>query len=178
MDMIGKVRRMHRRDKKSVREIARLTGLSRNTVAKWLEAPLFGWGEAFQFDWSEEGLVVGGIYRRLHPPARPHAAAPRRRAAPASAAHARTSSPARAAARRWPAPTHRPSVPKPDTPPPAPGSAASVLVPSSPPFVRRLNTTKGRSYTITAKDGLTKRLRCRYAAGARCRWPVPAGECR
>jgi len=22
-------------------------------------------GEAFQFDWSEEGLVVGGIYRRL-----------------------------------------------------------------------------------------------------------------
>jgi transposase len=148
MDMIGKVRRMHRRDKKSVREIARLTGLSRNTVAKWLEAPLegppqyrrgpqpskltafhealeqalkadshrprherrtaralysevkacgyeggytrvtdfvrawrqgagqavaakafvplaFEWGEAFQFDWSEEGLVVGGIYRRL-----------------------------------------------------------------------------------------------------------------
>ena len=148
MDMIGKVRRMHRRDNKSVREIARLTGLSRNTVAKWLEAPLegqpqyrrgpqpskltafhealkqalkadshrprherrtaralyaeakaggyeggytrvtdfvrawrggkgqglltkafvplaFEWGEAFQFDWSEEGLVVGGIYRRL-----------------------------------------------------------------------------------------------------------------
>ena len=42
MDMIGKVRRMHRRDNKSVREIARLTGLSRNTVAKWLEAPLEG----------------------------------------------------------------------------------------------------------------------------------------
>ena len=35
MEMIGKVRRMHRRDKKSVREIARTTGLSRNTVAKW-----------------------------------------------------------------------------------------------------------------------------------------------
>ena len=148
MDMIGKVRRMHRRDNKSVREIARLTGLSRNTVAKWLEAPLegqpkyrreaqpskltafhealeqalkadshrprrerrtaralyaevkaggyeggytrltdfvrawrggqgqglltkafvplaFEWGEAFQFDWSEECLVVGGVYRRL-----------------------------------------------------------------------------------------------------------------
>ena len=42
MDMIGKVRRMHRRDNKSVREIARLTGLSRNTVAKWLEAPREG----------------------------------------------------------------------------------------------------------------------------------------
>jgi len=25
----------------------------------------FEWGEAFQFDWSEEGLVVGGIYYRL-----------------------------------------------------------------------------------------------------------------
>ena len=25
----------------------------------------FGLGEAFQFDWSEEGLVVGGIYYRL-----------------------------------------------------------------------------------------------------------------
>ena len=25
----------------------------------------FEWGEAFQFDWSEEALVVGGIYRRL-----------------------------------------------------------------------------------------------------------------
>ena len=22
-------------------------------------------GEAFQFDWSEEGLLVGGIYRRM-----------------------------------------------------------------------------------------------------------------
>ncbi len=25
----------------------------------------FELGEAFQFDWSEEGLVIGGIYRRL-----------------------------------------------------------------------------------------------------------------
>ena len=148
MEMIGKVRRMHRRDKKSVREIARTTGLSRNTVAKWLEAPVeerpqyrrtamptkltpfheaieralttdarrakrerrtarallaelkaggyeggysrlndfirswragagqaqharafvpltFELGEAFQFDWSEEGLVIAGVYRRL-----------------------------------------------------------------------------------------------------------------
>lgn len=37
--MIGKVRRMHRRHKKSVREIARMSALSRNTVAKWLTAP-------------------------------------------------------------------------------------------------------------------------------------------
>src|SRR5437016_800706 len=25
----------------------------------------FALGEAFQFDWSEEGLVIGGIYRRM-----------------------------------------------------------------------------------------------------------------
>jgi transposase len=148
MAMIGKVRRMHFRQGKSVREIVRLTSLSRNTVRKWLKAPLEGepryrrserpgklsafhealqlalkadahrprherrsaralhaqiraegydgsysrvtdfvraWrlgqgqsvssnafvplafelGEAYQFDWSEEGLVVGGIYYRL-----------------------------------------------------------------------------------------------------------------
>jgi transposase len=147
MDMIGRIRRLHRRGKKSGREIARQTGLSRNTVAKWLRGEIDGppkyrreaqfnkltafhealkqalkadarrprrerrtakalyalikaegygggytrvtdfvraWrlgegrgvavnafvplafelGEAFQFDWSEEGLVVGGIYYR------------------------------------------------------------------------------------------------------------------
>ena len=148
MAMIGKVRRMYFREKKSVREIVRLTSLSRNTVRKWLKAPVleepkyrrseapgkltahhetlklalkadahrprherrtaralyeqircegyagcysrvtdfvrawrqgegqsisakafvpltFELGEAFQFDWSEEGLVVGGIYYRM-----------------------------------------------------------------------------------------------------------------
>ena len=148
MDMIGKIRRLHARDKLSEREIARRTGLSRNTVSKWLRAPVkeapkyrrdprpnklspfeealkraltadarrpkherrtaralhaeikaagydggysavtdfvrawrqgegqavnvtafvpltFELGEAFQFDWSEEGLVVGGIYYRM-----------------------------------------------------------------------------------------------------------------
>jgi len=148
MAMIGKVKRMFFREKKSVREIVRLTSLSRNTVRKWVKAavldepryrrsgapgkltpfheslkqalkieahrprherrtaralhaqikiegygggysrvtdfvrawrqgegqsisttafvPLaFELGEAFQFDWSEEGLVVGGIYYRM-----------------------------------------------------------------------------------------------------------------
>jgi transposase len=148
MAMIGKVLRMHHRDKKSVREIAKATSLSRNTVRKYLRrgsaeppkyrrpaiptklapyieqvkqalaadahrpkkerrsvralheelkacgyaggytrltdfvrewrtqqgsvsagrayVPLaFALGEAFQFDWSEEGLVIGGIYRKL-----------------------------------------------------------------------------------------------------------------
>ena len=147
MELLGKIRRMHVRDKLSERAIAKRTGLSRNTVHKWLEAPeevavpkyvrvgkfgklaaftaeleqalkadaqrskqdqrtakalfvqikasgyqggysrvtdfirewrasegkkphafvplKFDLGEAFQFDWSEEGLVVGGIYRRM-----------------------------------------------------------------------------------------------------------------
>jgi transposase len=148
MDMIGKVRRMHYRDRFSYSDIARRTGLPRNTVRKWLKAPVkvepkyrrgkrptkltahhealtlalkadahrpkherrtakalyaeikaagyeggysrvtdfirawragvgqsvasaafvplaFELGEAFQFDWSEEALVVGGIYYRL-----------------------------------------------------------------------------------------------------------------
>ena len=147
MEMLGKVRRMYLRDKMSLHEIARRTGLSRNTVRKWLRGPeavvppkysrskkpgklsafhvtleqslkadshrpkqnrrtakdlfaqikedgytggysqmtafirdwrdgegkkphafvplKFELGEAFQFDWSEEGLVVGGIYRRM-----------------------------------------------------------------------------------------------------------------
>lgn len=147
MELLGKIRRMHVRDKMSERAIAKCTGLSRNTVHKWLEIPeevqapryvraekfgkltalaeeleqalkadahrhkqdqrtgkalfaqikasgylggysrvtdfirewrategkkphafvplKFDLGEAFQFDWSEEGLVIGGIYRRI-----------------------------------------------------------------------------------------------------------------
>ena len=147
MEMLGRIRRMHVRDKMSVRAIAKRTGLSRNTLQKWLQTPeevkvpkyvrakgfgklgafaeeleqalkadasrnkqdrrtgralfvqikasgylgsysrvtdfirawrasagkdvkafvplRFELGEAFQFDWSEEGLVVGGIYRRM-----------------------------------------------------------------------------------------------------------------
>jgi transcriptional regulator with XRE-family HTH domain len=38
MTMIGKVRRMFHRQNKSVREIARLTSLSRNTISKYLNA--------------------------------------------------------------------------------------------------------------------------------------------
>ena len=147
MEMLGKIRRMFLRDKLSLHEIVKRTGLSRNTIRRWLRsseeaAPprytrtdkpgkltafhetleqalkadshrikqnrrtgkeLFkqikadgyagaysrvtdfirGWrgregaashafvplkfelGEAFQFDWSEESLVIGGIYRRM-----------------------------------------------------------------------------------------------------------------
>lgn len=39
MDMIGKVRRMRLRDQLSLSEIAKRTGLSHNTVKKWLKAP-------------------------------------------------------------------------------------------------------------------------------------------
>ena len=38
MAMIGKVKRMFFREKKSVREIVRLTSLSRNTLRKWRKA--------------------------------------------------------------------------------------------------------------------------------------------
>ena len=37
MEMIGKIRRMHIRDRMSLNEIAKRTGLSRNTVKKWLK---------------------------------------------------------------------------------------------------------------------------------------------
>ena len=36
MDQIGWIRRLKSREKRSEREIARMTGLSRNTVATWL----------------------------------------------------------------------------------------------------------------------------------------------
>ena len=38
-EMLGKIRRMHLRDKLSLHEIAKRTGLSRNTLCRWLRAP-------------------------------------------------------------------------------------------------------------------------------------------
>ena len=147
MEMLGKVKRLYSRDNKSLHEIAKATGLSRNTIRKWVRetkvvgkptyrrkervnkltafhealvlalkadshrtkqnrrtakalfvqikaqgygggysrvtdfirewrdtegqapkafVPLrFEPGEAFQFDWSDEGMVVGGLYYKL-----------------------------------------------------------------------------------------------------------------
>lgn len=39
MEMLGSIRRMHLRDKVSLHEIAKRTGLSRNTVRSWLRTP-------------------------------------------------------------------------------------------------------------------------------------------
>ncbi len=39
MDMLGKVRRMKMRDNLTISEISKRTGLSRNTVKRWLRAP-------------------------------------------------------------------------------------------------------------------------------------------
>lgn len=39
METLGKVRRMYLRDKLSLHEIAKRTGLARNTLRKWLRAP-------------------------------------------------------------------------------------------------------------------------------------------
>ncbi len=147
MELLGKIKRLYFRDKKSLHEIAKYTGLSRNTIRKWVRAPKaeqalkyvrqdmpaklapyqaeveqalkadshrikqnrrtakalliqiqargytggysqltafirqwrgkegkalkafvplrFELGEAFQFDWSEEGMVVGGTYYKM-----------------------------------------------------------------------------------------------------------------
>ena len=37
MEIIGKVKRMYTRDKKSLRQISKQTGLSRNTIRKWVK---------------------------------------------------------------------------------------------------------------------------------------------
>ena len=39
MEMLGRIRRMHLRDKVSLHEIAKRTGLSPNTVRRWLKTP-------------------------------------------------------------------------------------------------------------------------------------------
>ncbi|SDU67988.1 Integrase core domain-containing protein [Pseudomonas mandelii] len=146
MEMLGKIRRMYFRDKLSLHQIAKRTGLSRDTTRKWVRAPkatqpayercatfnklspfhetlqqalkadsfrpkhnrrsakalfeqiktegydggysqltafvrswrgeqgkslrafvplTFALGEAFQFDWSEESLLIGGLFRRI-----------------------------------------------------------------------------------------------------------------
>ena len=40
-------------------------GVGQGAATKAFVPLKFALGEAFQFDWSEEGLVIGGIYRRL-----------------------------------------------------------------------------------------------------------------
>ena len=40
-------------------------GVGANAPSRAFVPLKFALGEAFQFDWSEEGLVVGGIYYRL-----------------------------------------------------------------------------------------------------------------
>lgn len=39
MEMMGKIRRMYFRDKLSLHQIAKRTGLLRNTIRKWVRAP-------------------------------------------------------------------------------------------------------------------------------------------
>ncbi len=39
MEVLGKIRRMYLRDKLSLHEITKRTGLSRNTIRKWLRTP-------------------------------------------------------------------------------------------------------------------------------------------
>ena len=39
MEMLGRIRRMYLRDELSLHEIAKRTGLSRNTIREWLKKP-------------------------------------------------------------------------------------------------------------------------------------------
>ena len=39
MNLLGKVRRLHYRDRLTLSEIERRTGLTRKTIRKWLNAP-------------------------------------------------------------------------------------------------------------------------------------------
>jgi transposase len=50
-----------------VTEFIRAWRLEQGAVtARSAYVPLsFAWGEAFQFDWSEEGLVIGGVWRKV-----------------------------------------------------------------------------------------------------------------
>ena len=54
MAMIGKVKRMYFREKKSVREIVRLASLSRNTVRKWLKAKVLE-APKYRRSWTSAG---------------------------------------------------------------------------------------------------------------------------
>ena len=63
MDMIGKVRRMKMRDGLTHSEIARRTGLSRNTVKKWLKAE----GDV-EPKYQRKGMAYVGV--RVEPPVR------------------------------------------------------------------------------------------------------------
>ena len=60
MAMIGKVRRMYFREKGSVREIVRLTSLSRNTVRKRLKAAVL---EEPKYRLSEAARLAHGAPR-------------------------------------------------------------------------------------------------------------------
>lgn len=53
MEMLGKVRRLYSRDQKSLHEIAKTTGLSRNTIRKWVR---------------DAGEVAKPTYRRIEMP--------------------------------------------------------------------------------------------------------------
>ena len=39
MEILGRIKRLYFRDKKSLHDIARLTGLSRNTIRRWVREP-------------------------------------------------------------------------------------------------------------------------------------------
>ena len=78
MEMIGRIRRMHARGKKSEREISRATGLSRNTVAKWLHEPVQG---ALKYERERRATKLTPYHEALKQALKVDAASPEARAA-------------------------------------------------------------------------------------------------
>ncbi|MBJ7312687.1 hypothetical protein H7U20_21135, partial [Rugamonas sp. CCM 8940] len=69
MEMLGKVRRMHLRDKLSLHEISKRTGLSRNTLRKWLrksDAEVVAPPRYQRDDSPHKSVVVNKVVASLH----------------------------------------------------------------------------------------------------------------
>ena len=54
MEILGKIRRLYLRDKLSLHEITKRTGLSRNTIRRWLRSPKGATPPSYR---RREGLV-------------------------------------------------------------------------------------------------------------------------
>ncbi len=85
MEMIGRIRRLHARKNKSEREISRMTGLSRNTVAKWLHGGVDG---SPKYQRSEQPTKLTAFHETLRQALKADAHRPKRERRTAKALYA------------------------------------------------------------------------------------------
>ena len=64
MEILGRIKRLYFRDKKSLHDIARLTGLSRNTIRRWVIEDPDRW--CWPRSSSMNGLEIDTFAARLH----------------------------------------------------------------------------------------------------------------